>query len=696
MFPYGTQYYRTPNPPQSEWERDFRSMADHGFTIVKIWAMWTWMHVAEDEFDFSHFDRLFELAEANGLKVVVNTILENAPYWMIARHPEAQYLAHDGLRVEPIARPNNPGGAWPGLCLDNVPVRAEAEAFLKAIGARYVDHPALWGYDVWNEVFFEPASHPSMDGRYWCYCEASRARFVEWLKERYGSLEALCEAWRRRYTAWEQVYPPRFWGGYPDWIDWLKCRIAGIKEQMEWRLASLRSVDSQHPMTSHGLASTLTLMPTHLTDDWDIAPLVDQWGLSSFPLWHRSQPADHFMIIDVARSAATAHGKRIWQNEIQGGQSADGLGRSQIPRAHDTRVWNWSAFMSGCKGLMYWCWRPELLGPESPGFGLCKLDGSPSERSQEAATFSRFFNAHPELADADPIPGDIAIVVLPESELFCYVADRSAANYSQAVIGVYRALWERNILVDFVKLDRLSEYPVAYLPFPLMIEREHADALREYVANGGTLVSEACPAHFGDNGYCSFRIPGLGLDEVFGAVEEETDYLPNIGDGPALRWMDSDLPCAVYRERLTATTGTVESTYIDGSVGVIANSFGKGKTRLIGTFPGIGFLHQRSPAAAALITGSLDFAGVRPKVFVSNPEVKVRVHRGPKGDYLYALNVSHESQGAAVVRLADGLGPYRDVEPMAPDGSSIEVAGPNEFALDLPPREGLVVRLVGG
>lgn len=694
MFPYGAQYYRTPNPPQSEWERDFRSMAEHGFTIVKIWAMWTWMHVAEEEFDFSHFDRLFELAEANGLKVVVNTILENAPYWLIARHPEAAYQGHDRLRVEPIARPNNPGGGWPGLCLDNEPVRRHAAAFLKAVGARYVDHSALWGYDVWNEVFFEPASHPGMDNRYFCYCEASRARFVEWLKQRYGSLEALCEAWRRRYTDWDQVYPPRFWGGYPDWIDWLKCRVAGIKEQMQWRIETLRSVDPKHPLSSHGLASTLGVMPTHLTDDWDIAPLVDQWGLSSFPLWHGYHPAGHFLLLDVARSAAQAHGRRIWQNELQGGQSGDGLARSQIPRAHDTRVWNWAAFMSGCKGLMYWQWRPELLGPESPGFGLCRLDGSSSERSREAATFARFFNKHPELAEADPIRGDIAIIVLPESELFCFVADRSAARYSEAATGAYRAFWERNILVDFVKVDRLAEYPVAYLPFPLMIEREHAEALREYVADGGTLVSEACPAHFGDNGYCSFRIPGLGLDEVFGAVEEETEFLPRLGDGPALRWGDSDLPCAVYRERLTPTSGNVESTYLDGTPGVIANTFGKGHTRLVGTFPGIGFLHRHNRAAGDLITSALDLANARPKIFVSNPDVKARVHQGSSGDYLYALNVSPASEGTAVVRLSEALGPWTDIDPLTAN-APIELAGCNEFQLDLPPRQGFVVRLLG-
>jgi len=68
---------------------------------------------------------------------------------------------------------------------------------------------------------------------------------------------------------------------------------------------------------------------------------------------------------------------------VQSGESAasGGIRRSRIPTLGGYRVWNWTSLMCGCKGLMYWQWRPELLGPESLGFGLCNLDGSPTERT---------------------------------------------------------------------------------------------------------------------------------------------------------------------------------------------------------------------------------------------------------------------------------------------------------------------------
>ena len=647
MFPYGAQYYRTPNPPESEWEKDFKTMADFGFTIAKIWAMWNWINHEEDGYDFSHFDRLFRIAEKNGLKLVINTILENAPYWLIRRHREALYTASDGQVLEPIARPNTPGGGWPGLCLDNEPVKAQAEEFLKGIGSRYADHPALWGYDVWTEVFFEPHWYPGFEGKFFCYCDATKARFLEWLKKRYGTLEELNKAWYRRYSDWAEVYPPRFVGSYPDWLDWLKFRLENQRNQMRWRVETLRSVDSKHPLSSHGIAYTLGGMPTHLTNDFDIAPEVDQWGLSSFPLWANQHSSDYFRSLDLVRSASAANGKKFWQNELQGGQSGGGLARSRVPRGEDTALWNWTAFMCGAKGLMYWQWRPELLGPESPGFGLCRLDGTPSDRTEAAGWFAKFMNAHPELAEAEPARGEAAIAVIPESQLFAFVADGKTDAYCQSVAGVYRALWNVNVQVDFCTIERMGDYPLVFLPFPLMLEARQAEKLKEYVASGGVLISDAAPGHFMDHGYTSFRVPGLGLDELFGAVEDEMEYVPTLTLGdvepPAIVWDSMRINCSVYQEKLIPQGGTAFAEFTDGSVAVVDNSFGSGKTRLVGTFPGITYAQTLDREPELFIRDGLRYAGIRPAIQPLDELVKARLHKGSDGVLLWALNTSYES-----------------------------------------------------
>lgn len=694
MFPYGAQYYRTPNPPQSEWEKDFKTMADHGFTIAKIWAMWSWINYKEGKYDFSHFDRLFEIAEKNGIKLVINTILENAPYWLTKRHPEAFYTASDGQRFEPISRPNTPGGGWPGLCLDNDPVREQAAAFLKAVASRYADNSTLWGYDVWNEVFFEPWGYQGFEGKHFCYCPGTRARFVEWLKNRYGTLDVLNEAWYRRYTDWDQVYQPRYLGGYPDWLDWLRYRLDNQRALMRWRIETLRSGDPNHPLGSHGVAWTLNAMPNFLTNDFDIAQEVDQWGLSAFPLWANQHCSDYFRMLDLVRSASARHGKRFWQSELQGGQSGNGLARSRTPRARDTAFWNWMSFMVGAKGLMYWQWRPELLGPESPGFGLCRLDGTPSDRTEAAGWFARFMNDHPELSEAEPLKGEVAILVIPESQLWTYAAEGKTSPYYESVFGIYRALWNANVQVDFCTLDGMGQYPLVFLPFPLMLEASHAEALKQYVAEGGVLVSDAAPGHFIDHGYTSFKVPGLGLDELFGAVEDEMEYVASIAsDGtgaPEVIWSGGSLPCSIYQEKLKPTSGKAVAQFTDGTVAVVDNEYGRGKARLIGTFPGISFLQSTNAVAESLIRDSLTYSSVQPRIAPMHDAIKARLHKGPSGDFLWVVN-TFTKEVVTDITLLPILGEYHTAEDLASE-SKVEF-NDHVLTLSLGPLQGAVLKL---
>lgn len=95
-FVFGAQYFRPPNPPRTDWRRDLASMSSHGMNTVKFWACWSWMHRSADEVNFDEFDELMDLAHENKLEVVVNVILENAPYWLAHEAPHSRYVDHEG------------------------------------------------------------------------------------------------------------------------------------------------------------------------------------------------------------------------------------------------------------------------------------------------------------------------------------------------------------------------------------------------------------------------------------------------------------------------------------------------------------------------------------------------------------------------------------------------------------------------
>jgi len=81
------------------------------------------------------------------------------------------------------------------LCLDDDEILGHAGKFLTALVERYHDNPAVMGYDLWSESNVQE-----------CFCPATQAKFREWLKAKYGTLEALSRTWHRYSLAnWEHI-----------------------------------------------------------------------------------------------------------------------------------------------------------------------------------------------------------------------------------------------------------------------------------------------------------------------------------------------------------------------------------------------------------------------------------------------------------------------------------------------------------
>ena len=76
----GVQYYRAPFPEQKYWEDDFKKIRDSGLNTVQLWVLWAWVEAVPGRFEFGDYDRLMELADKNGLGVILSTIAEIQPY----------------------------------------------------------------------------------------------------------------------------------------------------------------------------------------------------------------------------------------------------------------------------------------------------------------------------------------------------------------------------------------------------------------------------------------------------------------------------------------------------------------------------------------------------------------------------------------------------------------------------------------
>ena len=692
VFPYGAVYFRKSNPPEDDWARDHKTAADIGMNTFRHWFMWSAVEVAPGRHDWRDYDRMMNLAAENRIKVVIAELVTAAPEWAFDTFPHARFRGSDDSVVYSSISGSSATGGFPGLCLDNDDVRAAAEAFLTSLIERYRNHPATLGYDLWNENTYN-GGNPS---RMYCYCDATQKKFREWLQRKYGDLDALRRAWHRySYADWSHVHPPRSLGGYAESLDWLEFRVDNAFRLLRWRTELVRRLDPTHKVIAHGVAGTLDSLPSATTDEWRSAAEVDVWGFTWVASRKGSEAWKQFHAVDLVR--AGARGKPFWHAEAQAGplwMQPQVLGRpledGRVTDEKDVRLWNLVSAAGGATGILYPRWRPLLDGPLFGAFGAFGMDGSITPRAEMAGRVARWANAHPEIWRSRPIRGEIGIVFAPESEMFTYVQQGNTDHYAQSARGAYQAFFDSNIQADWVRIDDVSDYPIVYLPYPVMLTGASVRKLEAYVDSGGYLVSEGLPAYFGDRGRAGTRQPNFGLDEVFGAKEASVQFTPDLLDDLILTVRGRRIHGRYFLQEYTPAGGTAVGTYENGRVAAVEHRHGKGSTLLIGSFPGAGYALHHSAETKALFASLLDWAGVEQQVRSTDPDVKARVHAGPGGSYVWVVNPTRTARDVTI-SLADRLGRFTAAEDVW-DGQPVALAN-GGIRVRVADRSAAVVRL---
>jgi len=692
VFPYGAVYFRKSNPPEAEWARDHQTAARIGMNTFRHWFMWSAIEVAPGKYDWRDYDRMMDLAAQNGIKVVIAELITAAPEWMFHKYPNARFVASDGTVVNSSIGGSSATGGFPGLCLDNPEVLAEAEKFLIALVEHYRNHPALLAYDLWNENSYNGGNPHKM----YCYCDATKRKLREWLRGRYGSIEKIARTWNRySYSSFDDIDPPYNFGGYSDSLDWLQFRIDDAFELFHWRTELFRKLDPKHLVIAHGVAGTLESLPSSAHNEWRSASDVDVWGFTFVASRKGDEPWKQFQAVDLVR--AGSRGKPFWHAEAEAGPlwmqpqvihrpREDG----RIPDETDVRLWNLVSCAGGATGILYPRWRPLLDGPLFGAFGPFGMDGSVTPRAEMAGQFARWANSHADIWKSHPVKGDIGLVFAPESELFNYVQQGDTNFYAQSIRGTYQAFFDANIQADFVAVDNLSEYKIVYLPYPVMLKRETVDKLRAYVEQGGTVISEGLPAYFGDHGHAGETQPNYGLDELFGARERYVEFTPDLLDKLVLTVNGHHINGRYFLQEYETTGGQAVGQYANGHVAAVENRLGKGRTLLIGTFPGAGYYLHHSPESKAFFVDLLKLANVTPRLQNANTAVQPRLHEGPGGNYLWITNPTRSAATTTVSIGESGLEFQNATDIWA--NRQLSVSG-KTITITLPPRDGAVIAL---
>jgi len=182
--------------PRDEWEIDFRQMHDLGINTVRMGEFaWAIFEPAEGKFEFAWMDHALDVAHRYEINAVLATPTASVPPWLYQMHPDVLSGNDAGLYSY---------GGRKGYNTNSPNYLAASARITTALAGHYGHHPAVIGWQLDNEP-----GHPPQE-----YDPVSEKAFQLWLKERYGTLDALNRAWNgafwsNLYSDWSQIHFPR-------------------------------------------------------------------------------------------------------------------------------------------------------------------------------------------------------------------------------------------------------------------------------------------------------------------------------------------------------------------------------------------------------------------------------------------------------------------------------------------------------
>ncbi|MHB8579254.1 MAG: beta-galactosidase [Ignavibacteriaceae bacterium] len=639
--PFGSQYYRAPSPYKEEWEKDLHNMAKFGFNTVKFWVQWRWNNPAEGKFYFDDIDRLMELAQKNNLKVMLNTIFDVAPAWIYKMFPDASMITLSGVKVGPQTQPHRQIGGL-GYCFNHDGLIYYFFDFLSTTIRRYKDHPAL---EIWN-LGSEPELTSSMAElrRYandadkisdmLCYCDSCQSKFKVWLNEKYKNIEKLNICWNRNYQSFNEVETPKTRNTFNDIIDWRMFFVDTIGQNVRKRFEVARGIDKgKHPLMCHHVFIQGFPVTSTANDPWNIGRYGDLHGFTQM-----DDPA----MIDILRSCAKDKPVISAEMLMLPGYTLD------LPKSideNDVKKFIFRGIAGNLKGFIFWQYRPEILGRETPTWGLTYLNGEATPWLNSFAETGKILQRNADfLLNAKPQNAEIAILYNPENQIFAWASTGNEMNATGSLLGYHRALYEKNFNIDFIhpkefEKNILGNYKVVIIPFPYVLSEKISSELIKWVHSGGVLISECYTGGWNiELGEHEKTVPGYKLNNIFKvrqSIVQPSDENENVKiitttKLPYLRKSNSFFG-SIIKETFFIEGAKSIAKYSTGEPAITIAEYGNGKAILIGSYIGLEFYKNHNKNNRDFIAGIVEMA-----VEINHPKIKnnlkVRV------DYLIGLN----------------------------------------------------------
>ncbi|PST48804.1 beta-galactosidase [Bifidobacterium callitrichos] len=671
---YGGDY----NPdqwPEEVWDEDIELMKKAGVNLVSV-AIFSWAKLEPEEgvYDFDWLDRVIDKLGKAGIAVDLASGTASPPMWMTQAHPEILWVDYRGDVCQPGARQH-----W----------RATSPVFLdyalrlcRKMAEHYKDNPYVVAWHVSNEY----GCHNRFD-----YSEDAERAFQKWCEKRYGTIEAVNEAWGTAFWAqhmnnFSEIIPPRFIGdgnfmNPGKLLDWKRFSSDALLDFYRAERDALLEIAPKPQTTNFMISAGGTGLD------------YDKWGYDVDFVSN-----DHYFTPGEAHLDELAYAASL----------TDGVARKNpwFLMEHSTSSVNWrpinyrnepgelvrdslAHLAMGADAICYFQWRQSKAGAEKWHSAMVPHAGADSQVFRDVCELGADLGklADEGLLGTKLLKSKVAVVFDYESQW----ATEHTATPSQNVrhwtepLDWFRSLADTGVTADVVPVrGDWDSYEVAVLPALYILSEDTSRRVREYVANGGKLIVTYYTGlsderdHVWLGGY-----PGSIRDVVGVRVEEHApmgtdfpgamDHL-DLSNGAVAHDIADVITSVAETGRVLETFKADKWTGFDGAPAITVNEYGDGKAVYVGAKLGREGLATSLPEILAELGVAVPAGDDRGEV--------LRVERADETDENHFVFLFNRTHDVAVVDV--------EGEPLV---ASLAQVNDSEHTAAIQPNGVLVVKL---